>query len=308
MSGGEQMTAFVFPGQGSQYSGMGKEFMSYPRARYFFERAKEVLGIDMYQLMNADEEILKLTENAQPAIYLASYISFDELVRNGMVPSVVAGHSLGEYTALAAADVYDFELGLYLVRKRGEYISQAVPPGLGSMAAVIGVNISKLEETISDIEGVWIANYNAPDQIVISGSMEAVRKAVEKLRTVAKRVIELKVSGPFHTPLLESAREKMARELRGVKFRRPRWPIVMNSTARETTDPEEIKENVLAQISGPVKWYQSVERMISLGIHSFIEVGPQKVLTNLIKKMGVEGCRHFSEVLVEEKKLIPEPV
>jgi len=302
------MTAFVFPGQGSQYSGMGKEFMSYPRARYFFERAKEVLGIDMYQLMNSDEEILKITENAQPAIYLASYIAFDELVRNGIVPNIVAGHSLGEYTALAAADVYDFDLGLYLVRKRGEYISQAVPPGLGSMAAVLGVNLSKLEQTISDMNGVWIANYNAPDQIVISGSVEAVKKAVERIKTFAKRVIELKVSGPFHTPLLESAREKMARELRGVKFRRPRWPIVMNSTAKETTDPEEIRENVLAQISGPVRWYQSVERMTLLGVHSFVEVGPQRVLTNLIKKMSCENCKHFSEVLAEEKRLISEPV
>lgn len=302
------MLAFVFPGQGSQYSGMGREFMSYPRARYFFERAKEVLGIDMYQLMNAEEEILKITENAQPAIYLASYIAFDELVRNGVVPSVVAGHSLGEYTALAAADVYDFELGLYLVRKRGEYISQAVPPGLGGMAAVIGADASKIEEAIADIEGVWIANYNAPDQIVISGSVEAVRKASEKLRTVAKRVIELKVSGPFHTPLLESAREKMAKELRGVRFRRPRWPIVMNSTARETTDPEEIKENILAQISGPVKWYQSIERMVSMGVHSFVEVGPQKVLTNLIKKTKPEASRHFSEILEEEKKPIPQVV
>jgi len=300
--------AFVFPGQGSQYSGMGRDFMSYPRARYFFERAKEVLGIDMYQLMNAEEEILKITENAQPAIYLASYIAFDELVRNGVVPNVVAGHSLGEYTALAAADVYDFELGLYLVRKRGEYISQAVPPGLGGMAAVIGADASKVEETIADIEGVWIANYNAPDQVVISGSMEAVRKASEKLRAVAKRVIELKVSGPFHTPLLESAREKMAKELRGVKFRRPRWPIVMNSTAKETTDPEEIKENILAQISGPVKWYQSVDRMVSMGVHGFVEVGPQKVLTNLIKKMKPEASQHFSEILAEEKKPIPQVV
>lgn len=302
------MLAFIFPGQGSQYSGMGKEFMTYPRAQYFFERAKEVLGIDMYQLMNTDDDVLKLTENAQPAIYLASYVAFDELIRRSIVPSIVAGHSLGEYTALAAADVYDFELGLYLVRKRGEYISQAVPPGLGSMIAVIGLDVAKVEEIISDMEGVWIANYNALDQTVISGTVESVRKAQEKLRNIAKRVIELKVSGPFHTPLLESAREKMAREIRGVKFRRPRWPIVMNSTAKETTDPEEIKENILNQISGSVKWYQSVERMIVLGVNNFIEVGPQKVLTNLIKKIKPESCRHFSEVLSEERKLVSQIV
>lgn len=298
------MLAFVFPGQGSQYSGMGKEFMVYPRARYFFERAREVLGIDMYQLMNADEDVLKLTENAQPAIYLASYVAFDELIRKGVVPNVVAGHSLGEYTALAAADVYDFELGLYLVRKRGEYISQAVPPGIGTMAAVIGLDIRQVEEIIAEMDGVWIANYNAPDQTVISGTVESVKKAQERLKNAAKRVIELKVSGPFHTPLLESAREKMAKELRGVKFRRPRWPIVMNSTARETIDPEEIKENVLNQISGPVRWYQSTERMIALGVQNFIEVGPQRVLTNLFKKIKPEVCRHFSEVLEEEKRLV----
>ncbi|MEN3008011.1 ACP S-malonyltransferase [Pseudothermotoga sp.] len=302
------MLAFIFPGQGSQYSGMGKEFMTYPRAQYFFERAKEVLGIDMYQLMNTDDDVLKLTENAQPAIYLASYVAFDELIKRSIVPSIVAGHSLGEYTALAAADVYDFELGLYLVRKRGEYISQAVPPGLGSMVAVIGLDVAKVEEIISDVGSVWIANYNAPDQTVISGTVESVRKAQEKLRNIAKRVIELKVSGPFHTPLLESAREKMAREIRGVKFRRPRWPIVMNSTAKETTDPEEIKENILNQISGSVKWYQSVERMIMLGVNNFIEVGPQKVLTNLIKKIKPESCRHFSEVLSEERKLVSQIV
>ncbi|ABV32997.1 MULTISPECIES: ACP S-malonyltransferase [Pseudothermotoga] len=295
------MKAFLFPGQGSQYSGMGNDLTSFSRAYYFFETAREVLGIDIFQVMNGDEDFLKLTENAQPAIYIASYIAFDELIRAGYVPSLLAGHSLGEYTALAAADVYDFETGLYLVRKRGEYISQSVKPGEGTMAAVIGAKIDEIEAAISDIDNVWVANHNSEDQVVISGMVESVRIAIERLKKIAKRVAELKVSGPFHTPLLESAREKMAHELRGIKFRKPRWPIVMNSTGRETTDPEKIRENILSQICGPVLWYDSINRMIQLGAKSFIEVGPQKVLTNLLKRSKSAPCKHFTEIVFERQ-------
>ncbi|HEY8542313.1 MAG TPA: ACP S-malonyltransferase [Pseudothermotoga sp.] len=298
------MKAFLFPGQGSQYSGMGKDFSIYPRAYFFFERAKDVLGIDMYQLMNENEEVLKLTENAQPAIYLASYIAFDELMRNGHVPSILAGHSLGEYTALAAADVYDFELGIYLVRKRGEYISQAVLPGEGTMAAIIGLKFKEVEEKISTLEGVWIANHNAEDQVVISGLKSSVKTAMELLKTKAKRVVELKVSGPFHTPLLESAKEKMARELRDVKFRKPRWPIVMNCTGQETTDPEEIKNYVLEQITSAVLWYDSIYNIMKkTNISSFVEVGPGKVLTNLLRRSVTLSCHHFTELVMQESKL-----
>ncbi|MEJ5228668.1 MAG: ACP S-malonyltransferase [Pseudothermotoga sp.] len=297
------MKAFIFPGQGSQYSGMGRDFSAYPRAYFFFERAQDVLGIDMYRLMNEDEEILKLTENAQPAIYLASYIAFDELMRNGYLPSVVAGHSLGEYTALAAADVYDFELGLYIVRKRGEYISQAVVPGQGTMAAVVGLRFDEVQKQISGLEGVWIANHNAEDQIVISGLRESVMIAMQLLKTKAKRVVELKVSGPFHTPLLETAREKMTRELEDVKFRKPRWPIVMNCTARETTDPQEIKQYVLEQITSPVLWHDSILTITGMNVLNFIEVGPGKVLTNLLKRSGKISCQHFTEFIAEQSKV-----
>lgn len=297
------MRAFLFPGQGSQYSGMGKDFSIYPRAYFFFERAKDVLGIDMYMLMNENEEILKLTENAQPAIYLASYIAFDELMRNGYLPSVLAGHSLGEYTALAAADVYDFELGIYLVRKRGEYISQAVLPGEGTMAAIIGLGYKEIEQQIANLEGVWIANHNAEDQVVISGLKDGVKVAMELLKSKAKRVVELKVSGPFHTPLLEIAKEKMAREIKDVKFRKPRWPIVMNCTGRQTTDPEEIKNYVLEQITSAVLWHESVCNMSKMNISSFIEVGPGKVLTNLLKRSTTLPCYHFTEIVMHESKL-----
>lgn len=298
------MKAFLFPGQGSQYSGMGKDFSVYPRAYFFFERAKDVLGIDMYRLMNENEEILKLTENAQPAIYLASYIAFDELMRNGYVPSVLAGHSLGEYTALAAADVYDFELGLYLVRKRGEYISQAILPGEGTMAAIIGLKYKEVEQQIENLGGVWIANHNAEDQIVISGLKNNVKTAMELLKPKAKKVVELKVSGPFHTPLLESAKERMARELKDVKFRKPRWPVVMNCTGRETTDPEEIKNYVLEQITSTVLWHDSVCSIIrKMNISSFVEVGPGKVLTNLLRRSISLSCHHFTDLLMQESKL-----
>ncbi len=297
------MKAFIFPGQGSQYSGMGKDFAVFPRAFHFFERAREVLGIDMYQLMNSDEETLKLTENAQPAIYLASYIAFDELIKNGYIPTYVAGHSLGEYTALAAADVYDFETGIYIVRKRGEYISEAIVPGQGTMAAVIGLTVQDVNELIKDIDGVWIANHNTSDQVVISGLREKIVEACEVLRKRAKRVVELKVSGPFHTPLLEKAREKLAQDLKGVKFRKPRWPVVMNSCARPVEDPDEIKRNVLAQISGPVLWYDSMVCLANLGVGTFVEVGPQKVLTNMLSKSKLGDCVHFKDILQQEKQL-----
>lgn len=297
------MRAFLFPGQGSQYSGMGKDFAIYPRAYFFFERAKDVLGIDMYRLMNENEETLKLTENAQPAIYLASYIAFDELMRNGYVPSILAGHSLGEYTALAAADVYDFELGLYLVRKRGEYISQAVIPGEGTMAAIIGLKYEEVERQITNLQGVWIANHNAEDQVVISGLKNSVITAMELLKRKAKRVVELKVSGPFHTPLLESAKEKMAREIKDVKFRKPRWPIVMNCTGNQTTDPEEIKNYVLEQITSAVLWHDSICNMTKTNVSGFVEVGPGKVLTNLLRRSTTLPCKHFTEIIMQESKL-----
>lgn len=290
------MRAFVFPGQGSQYSGMAEDFSDFSRARYFFDLAEDVLGFDLCDIMNGDEEKLKLTENAQPAIYLASYIAYDELIREGCVPTIVAGHSLGEYTALAAADVYDFETGLYLVRKRGEFISSALKPGLGSMIAVVGLDVERVSSVIADLQNVWLANYNTRNQIVLSGLKESVDEAKRRLQASARKVVELRVSGPFHTPLIDEARLKMEKELQSVKFRKPRWPIVMNSTGMETSDPFEIKENILKQISGPVLWYQSVERMIAMGVNEFVEVGPSKVLTGLLRRLRANSV-HFSDVL-----------
>ncbi|ABQ46159.1 MULTISPECIES: ACP S-malonyltransferase [Thermotoga] len=293
------MKAFVFPGQGSQYSGMAKDFSVYESSKEIFERAKKVLGFDITEIMNGDEETLKLTENAQPSIYITSYIAFLELEKRGILPDVVAGHSLGEYTALAVAGVYDFETGLYLVRKRGEYMSKALEPGKGTMAAVIGLNIENIEEVVNSIEGVYIANYNSHDQVVISGLKESVEKAMEILKDKgARRVVELMVSSPFHTPFLEYAREKMKEEVEKVDFKKPRWPIVMNSTAKPTENPEEIKRNIIEQITGPVLWKQSVDTMKEMGVTEFIEVGPKTVLKNLCRRMGA-NAKHFTEILSE---------
>jgi len=294
------MIAFLFPGQGSHYSGMGENFAKYESAEKFYQRASEVLGFDIYEVMNGDEEFLTLTENAQPAIYLASYIAFEEIKKMGIEPEVVAGHSLGEYTALAAAGVYDFETGIYLVRKRGEYISQALEPGKGTMAAIIGLDLEKIEEIVNSIEGVYIANYNAPVQIVISGLKNAVYEAMEKCKEAgARKVVELKVSGPFHTPYLKYAEEKMEEEVRQIKFRKPCCPIVMNVTAKPTTDPEEIKKNLIAQITGPVKWVQTMKTMKEMNVTEMYEIGPKDVLKGLGKRNKVK-VKHFSEVVVME--------
>ncbi len=290
------MKAFLFPGQGSQYSGMGRDFANFANSEYYFKRAAEVLGFDMLEIMNGDEETLKLTENAQPAIYLTSYIAYKEMEKKGIVPDLVAGHSLGEYTALSVAGVYDFETGLYLVRKRGEYISQALEPGKGTMAAIIGLKPDVVEDIVSSIEGVYVANYNSPVQIVISGLKGSVYKAMEELKERgARKVVELKVSGPFHTPYLEYAREKMEEEISRIEFREPRIPIVMNSVGREVRNLEEIKRYIVEQITGPVLWMQSMNRMREMGVDEFYEVGPKEVLKGLAKRMGIKVV-HFSEV------------
>ncbi len=297
MLGGENMRAIVFPGQGSQYSGMANEFSHYASWEYYAKLANSTLGFDITEIMDRNEEILTLTENAQPAIYLASYVAFAELLADGIEPDYVAGHSLGEYTALAAAGVYDFETGVYLVRKRGEYISEAIEPGMGSMAAVIGLPAELVEELVKNYKDLYVANYNSSEQLVVSGRTESIKSFIADGRQKGYRIMELKVSGPFHTPLLDSAREKMANELASVKFRTPRVPVIMNSIAKEVTDPEHIKHYLLEQTSGPVYWKQSIKRMISLGVDEFIEAGPKNVQTSLLKKSKL-NAKHFSEFVL----------
>ncbi|MGC8903297.1 MAG: ACP S-malonyltransferase [Fervidobacterium sp.] len=291
--------AFIFPGQGSQYSGMGSDFSKYPSWDEYAQRANEILGFDLVEIMDGDEEILKITENAQPAIFLASYVAYVEVTKIGLEPDYVAGHSLGEYTALAVAGVYDFDTGIYLVRKRGEYISQAMRPGEGSMAAVVGMPIEELEEYVKQYSGLYVANYNSSEQNVVSGKAESIKQFVSDMTKKGYRVIELKVSGPFHTPFLDSARERMAKEVEHVKFRAPKYPIVMNSVAKELTDPEQIRHYLLEQISGPVYWKQSIDRMLELGVDEFIEVGPKNVLSSMLKKARL-NTKHFSVLIAQE--------
>ncbi len=291
------MRAFLFPGQGSQYSGMGDDFAVYEESKELYKRAEDVLGFDIVSVMNGDEETLKITENAQPAIFLTSYIAYQEMLKRGIEPDIAAGHSLGEYTAFAAAGVYDFDTGIYIVRKRGEFISSALEPGKGTMAAIIGLPFHEVENVIAEIENVWPANYNDPTQIVISGLKESVHKAMEILKERgARKVVELKVSGPFHTPLIEKAAEEMEELLSQIKFHEPKFPIVLNVTARESTDPEEMKRYLIEQIVGPVKWLQSIERMKELGVEEYFEVGPKTVLKGLGRKNGIKVV-HSSEVI-----------
>jgi len=293
------MRAFLFPGQGSQYSGMANDFSIYPDWEKYSEKAQKILNLDLINIMNGNEEILKLTENAQPAIFLASYVAFKYLESNGITPDIVAGHSLGEYTAFAAAGVYDFDTGIYLVRKRGEYISEAIEPGKGSMAAVLKMKPEEVEKMVSKYEGLYVANYNSSTQTVISGLKSSILRFIDECKRKGIRATELVVSGPFHTPYLESAKEKMYAEVEHIKFKVPRIPIVLNSTGKETKDPMELKHYLLEQISGPVYWYQSIKRMVDLGVTSFVEVGPKNVLSNMLKREGL-NIQHFTRFQVEK--------
>ncbi|MDK2885805.1 MAG: [acyl-carrier-protein] S-malonyltransferase [Thermosipho sp. (in: thermotogales)] len=295
------MKAFLFPGQGSQYSGMAKDFSTYPDWEEYSEKAQKILNLDLVNIMDGDEEFLKLTKNAQPAIFLASFVAYKYLEGNGIFPDIVAGHSLGEYTAFAVAGVYDFETGIYLVRKRGEYISEAIEPGKGSMAAVLKVKPEEVEKIVKNYEGLYVANYNSSTQTVVSGLKNSILKFIEDCKINGIRATELVVSGPFHTPYLESAKEKMAREVEQIRFKTPKYPIVLNSTGRETSDPVELKHYLLEQISGPVYWYQSIKRMVDLGVSSFIEVGPKNVLSNMLKREGL-NIKHFSSLEFESVK------
>ena len=272
------MKAFLFPGQGSQFVGMGRELME--KRHELVEKTSEILGFDIKRLiLEGPEEELKKTENTQVAIYLVSYLAFLE---TGETPDYVAGHSLGEYTALTAAGVVDFEDGIRIVRKRGELMAQARE---GSMLAVIGLDKKTIEEVLEAFKDVVIANENSPVQYVLSGEKEAVEKVGEELKKRgAKKVVPLKVSGAFHSPLMEEAKNELAKFLKTVEFKPARIPIVQNVTAKAVTDPTEIKENLIHQMTGKVKWVDTLNFLFNTGVREFVEVGPGKVLTGLVRK------------------------
>lgn len=277
--------AYVFPGQGAQFSGMGKDlYDNVPQAKELFDKANEILGFDITEIMfNGTAEELKQTKVTQPAVFLHSVILAQSL---GIEPDATAGHSLGEFSALVAAGALSFEDGLRLVAKRAEAMQKACEMQPGTMAAIIGLDDKTIEDVCAGIDGVVVAaNYNCPGQLVISGSLEAVNAACEKLKEAgARRALVLPVGGAFHSPLMEPARKELEQAIAEAPFRTPKCPIYQNVDAKPHTDPEEIKQNLIAQLTAPVRWTYIVRNMIADGFADFTELGPGSVLQGLIKK------------------------
>lgn len=285
--------AFVFPGQGSQAIGMGKDFFeSYEQAKNIYQQADKALAFDLSGLIfEGNQEDLTLTYNAQPALLTTSTAMLRVFEESGISADYVAGHSLGEYSALVAANAMTFEDAVVAVRKRGQFMDEAVPAGKGTMAAVLGMEASQLEEVTNEVtaEGhpVQLANINCPGQIVISGTVEGVEKASALAKEKgAKRAIPLVVSGPFHSSLMKPAAEKLNDTLQTLQLKDASIPVVSNVVAQPITSKEEIQQKLVEQLYSPVRWHESVETLIENGVDTFIEIGPGKVLAGLVKKVN----------------------
>ena len=280
--------AFIFPGQGAQACGMGKDFYEQTETgKRIFDKATQLMGFSMPQLCFEENDRLDITEYTQAAMVTASIAMMRVLEENGIKPDVAAGLSLGEYCALAAAGVMSDEDAIRTVRQRGILMQEAVPVGEGAMAAILALDASAIEEVTGAMEGVWIANYNCPGQIVISGEKAAVEEACEKLKAAgAKRAVMLNVSGPFHSGMLTAAGEKLGQVLSRVELHEPRIPYVANVTAQYVKSAGEVKELLTRQVSSSVRWQQSVEAMIADGVDTFIEIGPGKTLAGFMRKIS----------------------
>ena len=279
--------AFIFPGQGAQKAGMGKDFYEQTEiGRHRYDSASRLLDLDMAALCFEPNDRLDITEYTQAAMVTTSIAMMEVLMDRGIEPDVTAGLSLGEYCALTAAGVLSADDAIALVRKRGILMQEAVPAGQGAMAAILAMEASKIEEVIKDMDGVWIANYNCPGQIVISGEAAAVKEACEKLLAAgAKRALPLNVSGPFHSGMLTGAGEKLLEALTGVSVHTPKIPYAANVTGGYVRDEKEVKPLLARQVSSSVKWQQCVETMLADGVDTFIEIGPGKTLAGFIKKI-----------------------
>jgi [acyl-carrier-protein] S-malonyltransferase len=283
------MKAYVFPGQGSQFSGMGKDLYDRSeKAKSLFEKANEILGFDITSVMfSGTDEELKQTKVTQPAIFIHSVVLAQ--ISENFKPDMVAGHSLGEFSALVANGTLTFEDGLRLVSQRALAMQKACEINPSTMAAILGLEDAKVEEickSISD-EIVVAANYNCPGQLVISGTIKGIEIACQKMKEAgAKRALPLPVGGAFHSPLMEPAREELAEAIKSTTFSQPVCPVYQNVNALPSTDVNTIKENLIAQLTAPVRWTQSVQNMVSDGATEFIECGPGKVLQGLVKKIN----------------------
>ncbi len=281
-------TAFIFPGQGAQYCGMGQDFYENTRTgRRIFDRASELLGFSVPELVFEKNDRLDITEYTQAAMVTTCAAILKVMEENGYHADVTAGLSLGEYASLIAANAMSVEDAILTVRKRGILMQEAVPAGIGGMSAVLGMNADQINKIVDNLENVQVANYNCPGQIVISGKLEAVLTASEKLKEAgAKRVIPLNVSGPFHSYLLADAGKKLGEFLENVTIKKPEIPYAANVTAQYVTEEDKIKPLLEKQVSSSVRWQQSVEYMIADGVDRFVEIGPGKTLSGFVKKIS----------------------